>query len=72
MLAPGAEAPGPNGSFQCRGGYRISEKGGLLMNNKTNERGGGGLSAFGRLNERGGGGGGGGGGCAVTHDLVRV
>ena len=26
-----------------RGGYRISDKGGLLMNNKTSERGGGGV-----------------------------
>ena len=47
-----------------RGGYRISDKGGLLMNNNTSERGGGGvLSAFGRFYERGGGGGGG--VCAV-------
>ena len=48
------------GVLNIRGGYRISGKGGLLMNNKTGGGGGEGAVRFGRFYERGGGGGRGG------------
>ena len=51
----------------CRGGYRISEKGGLLMNNKM----GGGAVRF-RPIQRAGGGGGGGGGAVRFQPIQRA
>ena len=65
----------------CRGGYRISEKGGLLINNKTSV-GGGGAVRFRPILRAGGGGGGvcplsadytsgGGGGGGVLSACVR-
>ena len=44
----------------CRGGYRISDKGGLLINKKTSGGGRGGAVRFRPILRAGGGGGGGG------------